>query len=167
VSDILGVDIGLHGALAVVRVLDKQPSFLALIDVPIAVIGARARVDVHAVAAFLQQYPPAQAVLEHTKAFPEQGRSSCFNFGRTTGTLETILTLHRVTIELVRASQWKQALGLNSDKEDARALALQLYPPAAEHRKSDHGRAEALLLAHWPISDARMNPEIPDRSGRS
>lgn len=38
-SDILGVDIGLHGALAVVRALDKQPSFLALIDVPLAVIG--------------------------------------------------------------------------------------------------------------------------------
>ena len=37
-SDILGVDIGLHGAFAVVRVLDKQPRFLALIDVPIAVI---------------------------------------------------------------------------------------------------------------------------------
>lgn len=70
-----------------------------------------------------------------------------------------------MTIELVQTSQWKQALGLNSDKEDARALALRLYPAAAEQprRKSDHGRAEALLLAHWPISDAR----IPDRSGRS
>jgi DNA repair protein RadD len=51
-------------------------------------------------------------------------------------------------------ASWKRALGLDRDKENARALALRLYPTAAEllRRKSDHHRAEALLLAHWRIT---------------
>src|SRR6476619_4805372 len=87
-TDILGVDIGLHGALAVVRIINSMPTFLAMTDMPAVGSGARTRIDVHAVAAFLRQYPPSQAVLEHTQAFPGQGRSSIFSFGRSTGTLE-------------------------------------------------------------------------------
>jgi hypothetical protein len=150
-TDILGVDIGLGGGLAVVRITNGLPGFLAVIDMPVVGSGAKARIDAHAVAAFLQQYPPSQAVLEHTQAFPGQGRSSIFSFGRSTGTIETVLALHRIPIEIVQPNRWKQTLGLSREKEEARALALRLYPAAAEHlrRKLDHGRAEALLLAHW------------------
>jgi len=165
-TDILGVDIGLHGALAVVRIINSMPTFLAMTDMPAVGSGARTRIDVHAVAAFLRQYPPSQAVLEHTQAFPGQGRSSIFSFGRSTGTLETVLALHRIPIEIVQPSRWKQALGLNSNKEDARALALRLYPAAAEQlrRKSDHGRAEALLLAHWFITRRTAGQVGPARN---
>jgi hypothetical protein len=132
-TDILGVDIGLGGGLAVVRITNGLPGFLAVIDMPVVGSGAKARIDAHAVAAFLQQYPPSQAVLEHTQAFPGQGRSSIFSFGRSTGTIETVLALHRIPIEIVQPNRWKQTLGLSREKEEARALALRLYPAAAEH----------------------------------
>ena len=49
----------------------------------------------------------------------------------------------------VRPGVWKKALGLRSDKEQARLRAMQLYPGADLRRKKDHGRAEALLLAWY------------------
>jgi crossover junction endodeoxyribonuclease RuvC len=41
---------------------------------------------------------------------------------------------------------WKHRLGLNSDKEQTRFRAMQLFPGADLRRKKDHSRAEALLL---------------------
>jgi crossover junction endodeoxyribonuclease RuvC len=47
----------------------------------------------------------------------------------------------------IRPHAWQRALGLSSDKEQARWRAMQLCPRVALRRKRDHGRAEALLLA--------------------
>lgn len=42
---------------------------------------------------------------------------------------------------------WKAALKIGKEKDDSRQKALKWFPKADAHRKKDHNRAEALLLA--------------------
>jgi len=59
----------------------------------------------------------------------------------------------------VRSVVWKKTFGLGKDKEQARLRAQQLFPAADLRRKRDHGRAEALLLAHWALAGSRAIPQ--------
>lgn len=52
-------------------------------------------------------------------------------------------------VEEVAPNKWKPKMGLGPDKEVARLKALSLFPRAAITRKSDHNRAEALLLTEY------------------
>ena len=150
-----GFDIGINGAVGLVSVVDgAPPTFITVFDLPVVGTKSKARVDPHALTGFLRASPIDVAVVEATQAFPAQGRSSIFCFGRTTGAIEVIIALAGIPIEIVSPGRWKRDLRLSSAKEDARALALRLYPSAAEHlrRVKDHSRSEALLLAHWLVA---------------
>ena len=54
-------------------------------------------------------------------------------------------------LELVTPQAWKKRFGLNSDKEQARSKAIELYPNASLDRKKDHGRTEAILIARFGL----------------
>jgi hypothetical protein len=86
----------------------------------------------------------------------EQKGSSAQTVGsqyRTRGTVECVLEMLRLQVNAVHVLRWKKFYGLDADKEKARQLALQLYPVLGAQlaRKSDHNRAEAVLLAHYGL----------------
>lgn len=89
------------------------------------------------------------AVLERAQAMPKQGVSSTFSYGVGYGVLQGVLAMAGVSRVFVTSRRWKGAMGLTSDKEQARALARRTWPDAELERKKDHGRAEALLIAEW------------------
>jgi crossover junction endodeoxyribonuclease RuvC len=147
---ILGVDVGICGGLSVVVIeTGVAPVLVDSIDVPNIGVNARRRVDAHAVRNFILKHSPQLAAIERTQAFPSQGRSSAYLFGRAAGALETVVTLCEIPLVTVEPSQWKRFYRLGRDKETARQKALELFPAAHAllARKRDHGRAEAAMIA--------------------
>jgi crossover junction endodeoxyribonuclease RuvC len=146
----LGIDPGLSsGALAIVETINGVPMLVDAIDMPSTGTGAKARVDIIAAAEWIAKHAPSMAFVERAQAFPGQGASSGFSFGRSVGAIEAVVALCSIPMTLVEPSIWKRKLHLpGKDKEAARQRALQLFPSqhALLARKRDHGRAEAALI---------------------
>lgn len=146
----LGIDPGLSGALAIVETINGDvPALIDAIDMPAVGTGAKARVDIIAAAQWIAKHAPSVAYVERAQAFPGQGASSGFSYGRAVGAIEATIALCSIPMVLVEASIWKRRLHLpGKDKEAARQKALQLFP--SQHAllalKRWHGRAEAALI---------------------
>jgi crossover junction endodeoxyribonuclease RuvC len=163
----LGIDPGIHGALALVTITTDGPRVVDAIDIPTIGTGAKERINVHAVQEWVLQHGPFRAFIERGQAMPKQGASSGFKFGRSVGALEATVALCNVPLEIVEPSMWKRALRLRrKDKEGSRQKALELFPHA-QHllaRKKDHQRAEAMLIGYfgaWFLMLAKPTPAEP------
>jgi len=154
---VLGVDPGVHGGLAIVEFNDgAAPELIDAVDIPVTGIGAKERVDVHAIRTWIEAHQPAHALIERAQAMPKQGASSGFKYGRATGAIEAAVALSGVPQTIVEPTAWKKFHGLRGgEKEASRQKALMLFPGAHAllARRKDHGRAEAALLAlSWRAS---------------
>jgi crossover junction endodeoxyribonuclease RuvC len=90
------------------------------------------------------------AVVERVSAMPKQGVSSTFKFGFAAGVIFGVLAAENIPIRYVTPREWKKYFKLNSEKEAARALAIQRHPEVSGLQlKKYHGRAEALLMLDW------------------
>lgn len=149
---VIGVDPGISGALVCIR----EGAVLACIDAPIeSGAGNRNRLSAPVLTYHLQNliklYQPTGAALEAVSAMPGQGVSSMFSFGRSLGAVEGVLAALGIATTYYAPSAWKRRYGLVGRPKDAsRTRALELFPDAAGWltRKKDHGRADAILLAH-------------------
>jgi NADPH:quinone reductase-like Zn-dependent oxidoreductase len=67
------------------------------------------------------------------------------------GVVEAVMLALGVPVEFVAPVVWKRAMGLGTDKTDARAKASLTFPKHAGlwPKKLHHNRAEAALLAHY------------------
>jgi crossover junction endodeoxyribonuclease RuvC len=148
---ILGVDPGIRGGCAIVMVRDgAAPEVVDIIDIPVAGVGAKERVDVLAMRAWIEQHRPDHAYIERAQAMPKQGASSGFKFGRSVGSIEATIACCGIPMTIIEPSAWKKFHHLRGGgKEGGRQRALQLFPSAHAllARKKDHGRAEAALIA--------------------
>jgi hypothetical protein len=151
---VIGVDPGLHGALAAIRLYENGPRIIDVIDTPVIGSGTKARIDAIATQEWLLRHNPYRAFVEIAQSMPKQGISSAFRYGRATGAIESIITVCGIPVEYVAPALWKRALRLRGqDKEASRQYALQLFPHAHHllKRKLDHNRSEAALLAYFGI----------------
>ena len=163
----LGIDPGVHGALALIEIREDGPCVVDAIDIPTIGVKAKERVNVHAVQEWILKHGPFRAFIERGQAMPRQGASSGYKFGRAVGAIEATVALCNVPLEIVEPSVWKRALKLKGkDKEGARQRALELFPHA-QHlltRRKDHQRAEAMLIAYfgaWFLMLAKPAPAEP------
>lgn len=149
---ILGVDVGLNGAMAFL--LDGQ--LLNVEDLPLVDVkhGAKTRKELSP-ALFHDRLLDSEirigkAVLEDVNAFG-MGRTSAYRFGVNVGTIVGVLTACGIPIETVTPAKWKKAMGLTTDKKLSRALAIKTWPDRSHYfaRVKDDGRAEACLLAEY------------------
>jgi crossover junction endodeoxyribonuclease RuvC len=160
---ILGVDVGLTGACAVVEIRADGPHVVAVIDMPVTGVGARRRVDAVGLQEWLLETGPNHAIVEASQAFPRQGVASVFRYGRAAGVAEGIIAACGISIEHVSPARWKRAFNLSANKEASRALAIARFPDAHAYfaRKRDHGAAEACLLALYGAQTVpRIKPDI-------
>jgi crossover junction endodeoxyribonuclease RuvC len=148
---ILGIDPGIRGGCAIVVAGDGYaPTLIDAIDIPVTGVGAKERVDVLALCAWIRQHRPDKAVIERAQAMPRQGASSGFKYGRAVGALEAVLAGCEIPMTIIEPTMWKKVHQLRGhEKEASRQRALQLFPAAHAvfARKMDHGRAEAALIA--------------------
>lgn len=151
---ILGIDPGMLGGLAFYA--PSNPRAVAAFDIPLA----GGEVDVDAVAALIRQHEPDLAVIERASAMPKQGVSSTFKFGAAYGALRAAAAALGVPSHVVTPATWKRHWRLSADKEQARALAIRLWPGVGHFsRVKDHGRAEAALLARYG-AEVVMQPRV-------
>jgi crossover junction endodeoxyribonuclease RuvC len=146
---ILGVDPGIRGGLAIVRV-DDVSILVGAIDIPVIGIKAKERVDTLTIRDWITQHAPQHAVIERAQAMPKQGASSGFKYGRAVGAIEAAIELSEIPLTIIEPTAWKKFHQIHGrDKEAGRQRALQLFPAAHAllARKKDHGRAEAALIA--------------------
>lgn len=154
---VIGIDPGVTGALACVR----DGEVLTCLDLPTETgVGNRRRLSVPVLVYRLREilalHGPCVAALESVAARPGQGVSSVFGFGRTLGALEGVLGALEIPVTYYAPSSWKRRYGLLGRPKDAsRTKALELFPGAAPWltRVKDHGRAEAILLAHRRLAE--------------
>lgn len=142
---IAAFDPGLHGAVAFY--FPNHPERVSVEDMPVA----GGDIDCVTLAGRIRQMKPDLAIVELVHAMPKQGVSSTFKFGSGFGALRGVLAALEVPTHFVPPTAWKKHFRLGSDKEQARALALRLFPAVGDRfaRKRDDGRAEAALIARY------------------
>jgi len=149
----IGVDPGLSGAVAVL----KNGEYLALFDIPTMIKGGTGSVKYEVdsggfyrlLHANLDSKEAVKAALERVSSMPGQGVSSVFSLGDSFGCCRSVLACSQIPFVLVTPSKWKKHFSLTSEKEQARALAIKLFPQAELHLKKFIDRAEALLIARY------------------
>lgn len=139
----LGVDPGKKGAIAIVTT-DSVEALDYPGDVALAADILRGWVAI---------YDIQSVALERVHSMPGQGVKSTFTFGETFGAWQGILAALEVPYALVSPQQWQRGVIVPSDgatpKERSLSVARRLYPAVDLHRKGDHGKADALLLATY------------------
>ena len=147
--NILGVDPGASGALAVIR----DGGMYDVVDMPVGLVtvgkSTRRRIVPELLAQELWELLPLDAAyVEEVASMPRQGVSSVFTFGQAHGLILGALTALRVPVRRVRPVAWQTKV---KAKGDPRPRALELYPTLAPQlkRKKDEGRADAALIAHY------------------
>lgn len=138
----LGIDPGATGAAALIG-----PDGLALVE---AYPGdAVAAADL--LRGWAARYRIELAALERVASRPGQGVASTFAFGVNAGAWQGILAALSIPYTLPTPATWQRGLVLPSDGPDTKgralAVARRLFPSVDLHRKGDHGKADALLLA--------------------
>ena len=153
----LGIDPGLTGAFAL---LAPSGDAIAVEDLPVIRDGTLAWIDSDRLLGRLLELRngvPVTAVVERVHAMPKNGTQAAFSQGCTLGSIVATLQVAHMRIEFVTPGVWKRDLGLlhgKDVKDGARKRASLdkarlLFPGAPLDRQKDHGRAEALLIAHW------------------
>lgn len=143
----LGIDPGLHGALAV---LDAGGDVVLLADLPIIRDLSLAWVDGGAFQSLILGAlggRTARATVERVSSMPGQGIASSFQFGVGFGSVLGVLQALHLPLAFVTPAVWKKSYGLSKDKYASLHKARLMWPAAELHLAKHDGRAEALLIA--------------------
>jgi crossover junction endodeoxyribonuclease RuvC len=154
----LGVDVGLSDAAAILIEIDGAVTVVSAIDIPTVGDGTSRRVNALALQEWLLCHGPAFAFCERARSMPQQGIASTFRYGRSSGSVEAVIALCGIPPELVEPTRWKKFFTLvGKDKEQSRLRALELFPGAHAllSRKRDHNRAEACLIGLYGLRTSR------------
>lgn len=147
---VLGVDIGLNGAVAM---LDEDGELIAVEDMPCLPAGpaGRSAIDAPRLANIVRKTRAARAFVEYVSARPGEGPVGAFSFGRSLGLIEGVLAAYGLPVTFLTPATWKRAAGVPpgaENKDLARTRAMERWPRHAElfRRKCDVDRAEACLI---------------------
>lgn len=151
-SNVIGIDIGSRGALAL---LSPAGDLLDVADMPTLRDGPAKRPNVNAplLANIVRSWQASRAFVEYVGARPGEGPVGAFAFGRSRGVVEGVLGACGVPAIHIAPASWKRAVGIppgkDGAKDAARSEAIRRWPGHAElfARDKDAGRAEAGLIA--------------------
>ncbi len=149
VPTLLGIDIGVVGALAL---LTETGELIDIADMPVLDDGPAGRRSVNAalLANIIAGWQPSTAFIETVGARPGEGAVGAFAFGRSRGVVEGVLGAQAVPFAFITPATWKRTVGLAlASKDAARGEAIRRWPSHAQKfaRVKDDGRAEAALIA--------------------
>ena len=146
---IIGIDPGASGALVMLE-NDVPIEWLIM---PTYKVGSATRVNAAEVAFFMDHGIEIEHVyVEQVHAMPGQGVTSMFNFGHSCGTVMGVIAALGYAHTMVTPQSWKKAAGLiGTDKDAARARAIQLWPSWTDLGAKGKGQAlaDAALIARF------------------
>ncbi len=143
---IMGVDPGKHGGLALI----VGPQAFAQ-QIPLA----GKELDLSELAVWIKGWEPDVAYVERVHAFPKQGVTSVFTFGKVYGSILGVLGALGIRVELVEPTEWKKVVlaGTTKDKDAAIDYARRAYPGTSlipEGKRTPHdGLADAICIATY------------------
>jgi crossover junction endodeoxyribonuclease RuvC len=148
---VLGIDIGVAGAIAVL----EDGKLIAVHDMPTLQEGPKNRRSVNAplLAGIIATSHAEKIYVEWVGVRPGEGAVGAFAFGRSRGVVEGVCAGLDIPVEFITAPRWKKLVGIapgkNGSKDAARSKAIQRWPGSADlfRRVKDDGRAEACLIA--------------------
>jgi crossover junction endodeoxyribonuclease RuvC len=144
---IIGIDPGATGALVMLD--GGEP--IEWMAMPTYKFGSSTRVNSSEVRNFIRQRNYIDHVyVEQVAARPGQGVTSMFNFGHSCGTIMGVIGALNCPHTLVTPQAWKKSAGLiGTDKDAARARAIQLWPHWSDLSAKIKGQAlaDAALIA--------------------
>lgn len=166
----IGVDPGYSGAL--VTIYDGR--VIASMCMPVLGEGKKKRVDGRRIIEYIEQSRETVAqsdsmltfqhddvvmCVERVQAFPQQGVSSAFNFGRAAGVVQGVAQAYGACYVEVEPKEWQKLIqgkppaGADAAsrkrwiKSNAVAVARDLFPMLTILRKLEYGKADAALIA--------------------
>jgi crossover junction endodeoxyribonuclease RuvC len=149
----VGVDPGKLGAIALV---DSYGELVDVYDMPVVakIVSGRLLIELEDWDVGARFGP---VVIEDLHARPGNGSIATFSLGRSVGVVEGVFGALGLPIVYVSPLKWKKAMGVTSDKETSRRMALDTWPGKAAMfaRKMDDGRAEAALIALWYVRQGK------------
>lgn len=169
ITNYIGIDPGLKGGVAILKNFeDGNPSFF-FHNMPVTNESGENIINSPELNNLLKEYKyditcRSLCVIEKSQAMPGQGVVSCFNYGRTYGSIYTVLSLLNIPIVQIRPVQWKKHFDLlKKDKQASVDKASSLYPEyepefyRENKRKAGEkilldGKAEAFLIALYGYS---------------
>jgi crossover junction endodeoxyribonuclease RuvC len=143
----LGVDPGLSGACCLID-RDRKVWLLEPFKAQAAILAAFAF------------HPGCEkqiklAAIERVHAMPKQGVTSMFRFGKAVGWWEGLLSVYGVSYISPTPREWQKEFikptDGNDPKERSLTVARRLFPDVDLSKKSDHNKADALLLALYAM----------------
>lgn len=145
----IAIDPGVSGAVALI-----DPDGYKVFDIPVMRKGegfVKYEVNARGLQDILREHVNHEpmALIERVNAMPGQGGSSMFSLGDSFGACRATLACCRFPYMHVTPSEWKKHYKLSRDKEEARAMAIKMFPEAELHLKKHVDRAEALLMAAY------------------
>lgn len=173
----IGVDPGLHGAIALL-----SDGHLQVFDIPLMEITknrkAREVVDEQALEnmiRFLASLNPRIVTIEQVGGITGQSASAAFNFGDIFGVIRTFFRAYaKCETQRPMPQKWKKYFGIGSLKGDSVKIADNLFPGYSDLFRGPrgalkHDRAEAALLAYYGnklIVEAENEHKSPIHSPR-
>jgi crossover junction endodeoxyribonuclease RuvC len=167
---VLGVDPGLHGALACLRLTGEA---VGVWPMPVTK-GRRREVDARALAEMIARLDAPESgveprialvAVEDVHSMPGQGVASVFSFGRCCGAIEGVLASMNLARELVAPQRWqKEVIGLparggdpkarrKATKARSLAYARRRFPSVSlvpEGCRVEHdGLSDSLAICEW------------------
>ena len=166
---ILGVDPGVHGALALVDT--ERRVVLDCIDMPTVPLNSSYNVDGTVLGDWLDALVDRGtiwqlAIVEAVHADAKWSKARCVTLGRLAGGAAAILSMHPQPVLHAAPVAWKRRAGLlKKDKAASMAVAANTlrWPAGMLRLASHHGRAEAALIAVHGRAPERPAP-APRRS---
>lgn len=147
---VIGIDPGVHGAVAVLRASFDQPlAIITAFDLPLAKAGAKQVLVLPEIVRRLRPFAGVPCFIEAVHAAPGQGVSSMFRFGHAAGALEGIATALACQVTPLTPQAWQKIVRVAADPDAGRHRASQLFPAEAYRffKKKDHNVADAVLIA--------------------
>ena len=148
---VLGIDVGLNGAIAVV----EGDRLIEVHDMPTFTMERNGKnkrmVNAAELARLIRQASPGSAYLERLSAMPGQGVTSMFSMGQSLGVVLGILAALDIPTTTIPPRTWQKALDVPQGKDGSRYRAAQLFPAHAAQfaRVKDDGRSDAALIAAY------------------
>jgi hypothetical protein len=146
---VLGVDIGVSGALAI----PEDGELVEVHDMPCLDDGPVKRRSVNAplLAELIAKAHATKADVEFVGPRPQEGAVGAFAFDRSRGTVEGTLAAYGLPNAFLTAPEWKRLIGVAAAagaKDAARSEATRRWPDKAAlfARRKDDGWAEAELI---------------------
>lgn len=150
-SQVIGIDIGNSGAIAIVS---RDGALVEVVDMPVLRDGPAGRPAVNGplLAEIIARSHARMAFVEYVGARPGEGPTGAFAFGQSRGLIEGVCAALALPVAFLTPPSWKRAVGIapgrEGAKDAARSEAIRRWPDQAAlfARVKDDGRAEAALI---------------------